>query len=170
MNNKTTSDLLNRLFSTIKTIDLSLSDNILEVCFVDNLVIKDLNKKFFGNNSITDILTFANKFPLSNSLGEVIINTDYLTDKTSKLFPGLLISKNKESLTDFDNDILISQNFSISSSVNNIIINDYFVKLFIHGILHLRSYDHINTTKQKIMFLKENDYHKKIIESLQSNN
>mgnify|MGYP001184204245 CR=1 FL=1 len=103
----------------------------------NNKGIKKLNKKFRNKNKPTDILSF----PLQKKI----------TIK-NKLYLG---------------DIIISYNFMNKPKNQKIsLFKDKVVKTFIHGFLHLLSFDHIKIKDYKKMFKEEQKIYKSVIKKI----
>ena len=103
----------------------------------NNKGIKKLNKKFRNKNKPTDILSF----PFQKKIK--------LKDK---LYLG---------------DIIISYNFmNIPKNQNNNLFKDKVIKTFIHGFLHLLSFDHIKLKDYKKMFKEEQKIYQSVIKKI----
>lgn len=59
----------------------------------------------------------------------------------------------------FLGDIIIDTNVA-DKQKKNLSLQDEIVQLFIHGILHLLNYDHLDTNQAKIMRQQEQEYFK----------
>ena len=105
------------------------------VLLTNNKRIKFLNKKFRKKNKSTDILSFP--FFEKKNLKKVI--------KLKKFYLG---------------DIVISYEDFIKKNKSNYEIS--FIKIFIHGFLHLLKFDHISDNDYLIMNKVENQIFKKI--------
>lgn len=92
--------------------------------FCSSEELRIINKKYRGLDSFTDVISFP-----SETIEEVII-----TKKGQDLYLG-------EILIDIDN-------IKIDNSLN---INDSLTRVFIHGLLHLSGFDHINTKQKEVM-------------------
>jgi len=103
----------------------------------NNKGIKKLNKKFRNKNKPTDILSF----PFQKKIK--------LKDK---LYLG---------------DIIISYNFmNMPKNQNNNLFKDKVIKTFIHGFLHLLSFDHIKLKDYKKMFKEEQKIYQSVIKKI----
>ena len=103
----------------------------------NNRGIKKLNKNFRNKNKSTDILSF----PFSKN-----------------------VKLNKET---YLGDIIISYNFMDkpkSQKLKN--FKDKVIKTFIHGFLHLLSFDHIKNRDYKKMFKEEERIYKSVISKI----
>ncbi len=103
----------------------------------NNQSIKKLNKKFRNKNKPTDILSFP-------------------FQKKIKLKKELYLG-----------DIIIS--FNYMNKPKNLEINlfkDKVIKTFIHGFLHLLSFDHIKLKDYNIMFREEQKIYRSVIKNL----
>tara|TARA_B100000242_G_C42772734_1_gene359862 strand:+ start:102 stop:560 length:459 start_codon:yes stop_codon:yes gene_type:complete len=105
------------------------------VLLTNNKRIKFLNKRFRKKNKSTDILSFP--FFEKKNLKKVI--------KLKKFYLG---------------DIVISYEDFIKKNKSNYEIS--FIKIFIHGFLHLLKFDHISDNDYLIMNKVENQIFKKI--------
>ena len=107
----------------------------ISILLTNNKKIKLLNKKFRKQNKATDILSF----PFFN---EKKLKKNF---KNKKLYLG---------------DIAISyEEFSNRNRENYL---DGFIKIFIHGFLHLLSFDHKSDKDYKLMNSIENKMYQKI--------
>jgi probable rRNA maturation factor len=103
----------------------------------NNKGIKKLNKKFRNKNKPTDILSFH-------------------FQKKIKLKDKLYLG-----------DIIISYNFmNIPKNQNNNLFKDKVIKTFIHGFLHLLSFDHIKLKDYKKMFKEEQKIYQSVIKKI----
>lgn len=111
--------------------ELILNQELGNNCFiialeiVSDSTIKSLNKRYFGKNDYTDVLTFRSDDDLTNILGDIIIDINH-------------IEKKKGSTLDFSD----------------------FLIVYIHALLHLLGYDHLNSKSEKEMVKKEEKYQK----------
>jgi len=104
---------------SIAQYEKELEGKDIDVCLVGEREIKSLNKRFFGRDTVTDVLTFHSEFALLPYLGEIVINIESIMKERD--------SGNLEELN----------------------------RVFIHGVLHLLGFDHINTEAGKQMSDKE---------------
>tara|TARA_Y100001958_G_C21080356_1_gene436887 strand:- start:261 stop:722 length:462 start_codon:yes stop_codon:yes gene_type:complete len=103
----------------------------------NNKNIKKLNKKFRNKNKATDILSF----PFEKKIK--IKNRSYL------------------------GDIIISYNFMDKPKNQKIILfKDKLVKTFIHGFLHLLSFDHIKLRDYKKMLKEEHIIYQSVVKKI----
>ena len=103
----------------------------------NNKSIKKLNKKFRNKNKATDILSFP--------------------------FESKVKVKNKSYL----GDIIISYNFMDKPRNQKIIFfKDKVIKTFIHGFLHLLSFDHIKQSDYKKMLKEEQNIYQSVIKKI----
>ena len=103
----------------------------------NNKNIQRLNKNYKKKNKPTDILSF----PLQDRIR----------------------IKNKLNL----GDIIISYNFmNIPKNQNNNLFKDKVIKTFIHGFLHLLSFDHIKLKDYKKMFKEEQKIYQSVIKKI----
>tara|TARA_B100001057_G_scaffold302865_1_gene303073 strand:- start:2731 stop:3198 length:468 start_codon:yes stop_codon:yes gene_type:complete len=100
----------------------------------NNKSIKKLNKKFRNKNKPTDILSFPYEKKIKIR---------------NKLYLG---------------DIIISYNFMNKPKNQNLnLFKDKVIKTFIHGFLHLLSFDHIKYQDYKKMFKEEQNIYNSVI-------
>jgi len=98
------------------------ADANLTVAFVRNRVIRDLNRKFRGNDRVTDVLSF----PAEDELGDA-------SD----------LSLNGSGVSKFLGDIVISTDTALKQAADAGHSFEREVnELVIHGVLHLCGYDH----------------------------
>ena len=103
----------------------------------NNKSIKKLNKKFRNKNKATDILSFPSEKKIK------IKNRSYL------------------------GDIIISYNFMDKPKNQKIIFfKDKVIKTFIHGFLHLLSFDHIKLRDYKKMLKEEQNIYQSVIKKI----
>lgn len=121
---------LNRILSLLGQRDKEVS-----ILFVDDSMIKEINKKYLGRNKSTNVISFAmsegdDKYCNQTLLGDIVISADTaLRDSKKERFPFL----------------------------------DEIDFLLIHGILHLLGYDHeLNEKEAFKMKKKEQDIFFKI--------
>lgn len=104
----------------------------IEINIVDNRLIKKINREFRGIDKITDVLSFA-----------------WQEDQVIK--------------TDFLGQIYISYpKIKIQAKENKITINEEFIRMLAHGILHLVGYDHQTKAEADKMFRLQAQVIKKI--------
>ena len=103
----------------------------------NNQNIKKLNKKFRNKNKSTDVLSFP--------------------------FQKKIRFQKKSYL----GDIIISYNFmNKPKNQNNNLFKDKVIKTFIHGFLHLLSFDHIKLKDYKKMFKEEQKIYQSVIKKI----
>ena len=103
----------------------------------NNKTIKKLNKKFRNKNKPTDILSF----PFEKKL-----------KIRNKLYLG---------------DIIISYNFMNKPKNQNVkVFKDKVIKTFIHGFLHLLSFDHNKFQDYKKMFKEEQNIYNSVVKKI----
>ena len=99
------------------------------VLLTNNKKIKLLNKKFRNKNKSTDILSFP-------------------------FFDKINLNKNLKSNNIYLGDIAISYEDFSKKNINN--FQNGFIKIFIHGFLHLLNFDHKSKKEYEIMHSVEN--------------
>ena len=131
--------------SIFKILNLDPSTQI-NILFVDNNKIAELNSAFRGILEPTDILSFSPDFS----------GTYYGTKKFKKL-NNIEFPKHSDNNKTLIGDLAISLEYIKNQSENKKIIFDNEIKkLIIHGILHLNGYDHENIKDEKKMTEKQN--------------
>ena len=84
-----------RQMEIIGEVEEKIQGKEIGICFVDDVEMRDLNKRFFGRDSVTDVLTFSNEFAELPYLGEIIINLEQLVreggDNLQEGMTGVLI-------------------------------------------------------------------------------
>lgn len=118
--------IFTKIFDLLGKYELLLEGKEIGIYLVDNDEIRQLNRKYFGRDSVTNVLTFNSEFTEVPYLGEVVINIE-----------------------------------SIKQSAGSIWLEE-LKAVFIHGVLHLLGYDHINTSESKIMAAREEELDQKI--------
>ena len=110
---------------------------VLSVLLSNNANIKRLNKDFRNKNKTTDILSF----PFNQ--------------------------KSKTSKVTYIGDIIISYNYIDKPKSQKLrIFKEKLIKTFIHGFLHLLSYDHIKNKDYKKMLKEENKIYQSVFSKL----
>lgn len=104
-------------------------DPIISVSFVDNEFIHKMNKDYRGIDRPTDVISFAfldneDKEALLNGKEPVCLGDIYIS-----------VDKAKEQAQEYGHSLRRELSF-----------------LFVHGLLHLLGYDHMNEEDEKIMF------------------
>ena len=103
----------------------------------NNERIKQLNKKFRNKNKATDILSFPSERRIK------IKNRSYL------------------------GDIVISYNFMNKPKNQKVILfKDKVIKTFIHGFLHLLSFNHIKLRDYKKMLKEEQNIYQSVVKKI----
>jgi probable rRNA maturation factor len=120
-------DSLTRIVKITGVDEKDVLQNSISVSLIDEDAMRKLNKRFFGRNKSTDVLTFTNEFSEAEMLGEIVINLDYISGQEE--------------------------------------IDTYLERTFLHGLLHLLGYDHINSKEAIAMREKEQLYQEKIDKS-----
>lgn len=99
----------------------------LSVVFLNNIESKKINKKYRNKNKASNVLSF----PLDETSGEIFVNIDAVKDAH-----------------DFD---VLAEKIGKRKMTNQ----KYLLYLYIHGLLHLKGYDHGDKMeKQEENFLK----------------
>ena len=112
-----------------KTLDIKC-DPIVSVSFVDNRYIHKINKKYRNIDRPTDVISFAflddgrQYDKVLHKPGMVALGDIYIS-----------IDKAKEQAEEYGHSIRRELDF-----------------LFVHGLLHLLGYDHMNEEDEKVMF------------------
>ena len=108
-----------------------------EINIVDNKEIKKLNKIYRGINSPTDVLSFA--WQEEKSL------------KNSNFLGQIYLS---------------AKQIKIQSKEYKVSEKEEFVRMLVHGLMHLIGFDHQKEREAKRMFQKQESYLKEIIKML----
>lgn len=109
---------------------LGLSSNIsVSLVFCPSKEMQKINYKYRGVDSTTDVISFP-----------------------ADLNPGMYPSDEKGEI--YLGEILIDINHILNQTTTNEIYKD-IVSVFIHGLLHLTGYDHLNTKQKTIMHKME---------------
>ena len=134
---------IKKVFEKIKT-DFSLPENIkINLSFVTEKQIQNLNKKTRKIDKVTDVLTYPY---IDLKVGEVFNINDYLLD----------IDPDDNTLT--IGDIYIcSEKAKQQATEYNHTLNREICFLFCHGFLHILGYDHIEDKERKIMEQKQEE-------------
>ena len=103
---------------------LIIENPILNIVIVDNKRIREINKEYRGNDSVTDVISFA---------FEEVNDVEY---KDVRFLGEIYISyeRCKEQALDFGHSV-----------------RREFSYLAVHGLLHLLGYDHMNEKDKKVM-------------------
>jgi probable rRNA maturation factor len=113
--------------------------NSLSVLITDDAAIKKLNKQYRGLDEVTDVLSFSPNFH-GHWKGEI----DSSLPESDIAFP--VFESN------FIGDLVLSfPEIRRQSDEFNQTLNNTLAFLLIHGILHLKGYDHSTTEEQKEM-------------------
>ena len=113
----------------LKTLDIKC-DPIVSVSFVDNRYIHKINKKYRGIDRPTDVISFAflddghQYDKVLHKPGVVALGDIYIS-----------VEKAEEQAKEYGHSIKRELSF-----------------LFVHGLLHLLGYDHMNEEDEKVMF------------------
>ncbi|MFC2140386.1 rRNA maturation RNase YbeY [Candidatus Auribacterota bacterium] len=110
------------------------SDNFeISLNFVRDKAIQEINKKYLGKDSPTDVISFS-----------------MIEGELSSLYPDIL------------GDVFISSETAIRQAQEyKFDLNSEMILYIVHGVLHLLKYDDIDPQKRKIMKRKERYYLKK---------
>lgn len=115
-------------------------DGYLELNFVSDQIIKEINYKYAGINEVTDVLAFP-------YINDTDLNGNKVLEKEFLLYPGIQTNIG---------EIFISLPTASKQSIvnNNSIFNEVLI-LTIHGLLHIFGYDHYEKIEKTIMQRKE---------------
>lgn len=100
----------------------------INLCLSDDARVHALNKTFRGKDSPTNVLSFAN------------IDFENFTQEN-----------NLYSEIELGDIIIAYETMCKESKIENISLHDHFCHLFVHGILHLLGYDHIEAKEAEQM-------------------
>ena len=110
---------------TLKVLELS-DDYVLSVIICGPITIRRINRDYRQKDSVTDVISFA------------LLDSDEDMEYDEQIELGdIFINRNR----------VLTQAEEYEHSVRR-----EFVFLFVHGLLHLLGYDHMNEEDEKIMF------------------
>ena len=136
-------NIFNKLISiTLCNTDYNfdINNSYLELNFVSDEIIKEINYKYAGINESTDVLAFP--YFEDNNLDENVQFEDkFMLNKVLKNNIG---------------EIFISYPTALKQSIshNHSVLNEIII-LTIHGLLHIFGYDHYENQEKIVMQLKE---------------
>lgn len=114
--------------------ELGFNNSELSLTLCGQETIKDLNSQYRKLNKVTDVLSFP--------LFEDFVGDDYMLGDVVISIPQSIIQ---------------AERYEVSNE-------DEFLRLLIHGVLHLLGYDHVgNAKKAKVMRDKEEEVFKKTL-------
>ena len=128
----------------IKLLGLPCEDLEINIDFVSENAIKDLNTRFRNNPNVTDVLSFPNLLEVGKT------DMQLLGDKlTKENFP---MDIDQETGMIFLGDISICKSvvYKHAKEYGNSKLRE-MVYMAVHGLLHLLGYDHMNDNDKKIM-------------------
>lgn len=113
---------------------LDLEETIeVSITFVENTKIREINKEYRNNDSITDVISFA------------------VEDDEDDVFR--LLEIDEENSTRDLGDIFISYDKAVEQAEEyGHSLKREIGFLLVHGFLHLNGYDHMTVSEEKIMF------------------
>ncbi|MBR2534390.1 MAG: rRNA maturation RNase YbeY [Erysipelotrichaceae bacterium] len=116
---------------------LKMEDNyVLSLIICGPVTIRRINREYRNIDAVTDVISFA------------LLDSDDAVEYEDRVELG---------------DIFINRNRTLSQAEEyGHSVKREFVFLFVHGLLHLLGYDHMNEEEEKIMF----DLQKKIVKDL----
>lgn len=118
---------LKLLEKTFKYLKLNF-EPIVSVSLINNAKIQDINKQYRNIDNPTDVISFAfldnENVDIASLKGPVVLGDIYIS-----------IEKAKQQAKEYSNSELREFSF-----------------LFVHGLLHLLGYDHMNKEEEEIMF------------------
>ena len=107
---------------------------IFNLCLSNDVEIQQLNKEFRHLDKPTNVLSFAN-------IDDPFFNTQLNLEKEIEM-----------------GDIMIAlETLQTEATIKNIPLQHHFTHLFIHGILHLLGYDHIEDDEAEVMEAREQE-------------
>jgi len=127
------------LYLITKLTDQELGElkGLVNLIFCDEQLIRELNKKYRQKDKVTDVLSFAYHDSSASSNNSDLLGEIYIDlDQVKRQAP--------EYNNSFDQELF---------------------KLFIHGMLHLRGYDHETDSSFRVMKLLEDKITKMLAES-----
>lgn len=115
----------------LKKLGLEEKTYIISLTLVDEATSLDINKKFRNKDYVADVISFAYLDDEKEETGEVLDLGELI------LCPDKILERAKEVDNDFDEEMIY---------------------LYIHGLLHLLGYDHVNDPEEaKIMYNKQDE-------------
>ena len=143
-NTKYISKILNAYEYVLDYLKIECKDLEVNVSFVSDVEIKELNSKFRNKDASTDVLSFPNLLEMGKTDMQLII------DKISK--DNFASEINRENNHIFLGDICICKKvaFQHSKEYGTTKLRE-IVYMAVHGLLHLLGYDHMKDEDKKIM-------------------
>lgn len=133
-------ELLNRLLQVAAEME-GISEGEVDLTFVDDEAIHELNRDYRSVDRPTDVLSFA----MNESLDEEM-DIVYELEEGEEL----------DELTDVLGDIIISvERAKVQSEEYGHSLERELGFLFVHGFLHLLGYDHQDTASEQVMMGKQ---------------
>lgn len=133
-------ELLNRLLQAAAEME-GISEGEVDLTFVDDEAIHELNRDYRSVDRPTDVLSFA----MNESLDEEM-DIVYELEEGEEL----------DELTDVLGDIIISvERAKVQSEEYGHSLERELGFLFVHGFLHLLGYDHQDTASEQVMMGKQ---------------
>ena len=127
----------------------------LDVIFCDDQMIQELNKTYREKDKITDVLTFTYYAdPSTPPLERENISTDE-DELLGEIYLSMPQTERQSTPEDWTSKIL--DQYSVADRE--------VYKLFIHGLLHLRGYDHVEDEDYRVMKLLEEKIMKSFLDS-----
>lgn len=108
---------------------LDCADKEISLCFVDDEIIKQLNKKYLGKNKATNVLSFS-------------LREDEYGDVNPQILGDIVISVETAKKDTLKSGLTLAQEIDF---------------LIIHGLLHLLGYNHENTTKKETNIMRKKE-------------
>ena len=124
-------------------IEPPLSDLLaVSISFVDETEIRDLNHRFRGVDSVTDVLSF----PMMNSVDQIIEAAEAVACEESEVGEAAI------------GDVVICRNM-IRRQAEEYGHSEQreLIYLFVHSMLHLLGYDHMEEEEKRLMRSKEDE-------------
>ncbi|GIO40544.1 rRNA maturation RNase YbeY [Paenibacillus apis] len=133
-------ELLDKLLQAAAEME-GIAEGEVDLTFVDDVAIHELNKEYRGIDRPTDVLSFA----MNESLDEEM-DIVYELEEGEEL----------DELTDVLGDIIISvERAKAQSEDYGHSLERELGFLFVHGFLHLLGYDHQDTASEQVMMGKQ---------------
>jgi probable rRNA maturation factor len=108
---------------------LDCADKELSLCFVDDEIIKQLNKQYLGKDKTTNVLSFS-------------LREDEYGDINPQILGDIVISVETAKKDALESGLSIAQEIDF---------------LIIHGLLHLLGYNHENTITKEINKMRQKE-------------
>jgi rRNA maturation RNase YbeY len=125
-------------------ISLKLQDKSLSILFINNNIIKKLNKDYFGKNEPTNVISFSYNDDLSSEMNRLNANIDVSTRNFEQIcFPKQTLEHNAQGAIIGDIAVSLERAKEEAEDIGCQFYERVFA-LIIHGLLHILGFDHVN--------------------------